>query len=1094
MNNLFKYIKFLLSLIFTINNGILTGQENNYIDSLKTALSKVSSVDDSIKIVCQICWNSSTSNPKLTYYYSEVALNLAEKTHDPQLCSEAYDAGALGFWVTKDTANARLLYKKSLTIGEEHQLTDRVAWCNYNLAQLAMNANQRELALKYVTASQRAFQEAKMERWLINSYWLRIKLLSGDEQRKVYEELVIKLDSLIDNSAVEQDLLFYYLNIAELYNMLENHSKAIEYVLRVFELAEESNNIKGILFAYSSIGDYLRDIQHNHKLALQYYQRTLEMYKSKNINWGIADAQVEIGMVYKEMGNDSLALHYLNSAMEKARTVEAISTMLRIYIGMGEIYYTQDYTNKALELLLEGYKLVKCENCYHNYLHDITIKIGSIYSSKGDIQDAFNFYKQSVDIANSADDSHLRAISFLKLGDWYWKRHNKLKAEQYFLLSMQNSEASRLITQQITSSQKLSQFYYDNNQYQKAFQYQSLMTRLKDSLRLQNESDNLSRIENLFELENLRMQKEVDRAHADAKIERQVLIRNFFLGGFLLVSLLGIYLYVSFRKKRKDNILLTKQKRQIELMSEKVHEVDEMKLQFFTNISHELRTPLSLITGLTEQLTNEEFNKKDLKEKLHTIYRNASKLHLLVNQILDIRKLDNGGSALILIKDDMVKYIGGIVSAFKDFAKQKNIELVFVSEKNSLFTEYDFDKLDKILSNLLSNAIKFCDAKDKVRVTFYSKNDNLDTCILEVDDTGRGIPEEHLKYIFEPFYQANNSNGGSGLGLALVRELVRLLKGKIDVESRINIGTRITLQLPVKQLEEKSFLDKTHVEKPEIHKQIPKIKSGVESNTNGSSPSSFTKLCDEKTLLIVEDNRDLQDFITDIVKTHFKVFNALNGEDGIELAIKQIPDIIICDIMMPGIDGFQLCEKLKNDPCTSHIPILMLTAKTDQDSMLKSFKLGADDYIVKPFSAELLKTRINNLVEQRKKLIRKFSQKFQVEPTEIILPDADKTFLEKIIKLIEENIAENTLDIDFLASEMNVSRTQLYRKLKALTDLSGNQFIRLIRLKRAAQLLAQNQLNIAEVMQETGFSNYSHFNSCFREQFKKSPKEFIKTA
>ena len=1089
MDTLNKHRQFSLILVFLLSKSILIGQDNTTFDSLATALSRVSTADDSIEIICQICWNISTTRPEITFQYGEIALKLAEKTHDPRLCSEAYDAGALGYWVNGDTVNAIRLYKKSLAIGRENQLSDRIAWCNYNLAQLAMNMNQRALALNYVDASQQAFKDANMEQWLTNSYWLKSRLASGDEQRKTFQELAIRIDCLIDNTSDTQILLSYYLDLAELYNQLENRSKSIEYVLMAFELSEESNNEKGILFAYSSIGEYLRDIQHNHKLALQYYERTLEMYKSQNINWGIADAQIEIGMVYKEMGNDSMALNYLKNSIKIVPTLKDISTRLRIYLGMGEIYYARGETDKALELLLEGYRLVECENCYHNSLHAITIKIGNIYSNEGNDQSAIDFYKQSLNIANSAYDSRLRAISFLNLGDWYRKKNRKKEAETFYLQSMGNSKASGLLTQQISSSQKLSQFYYDDDQFQKAYQYQLLMTELKDSLKLLNESDNLARVENLLELENLRMQKEVDRTHAEAKIERQVLIRNFFLAGFLLVSVLGIYLYISFRRKRKDNKLLTEQKKQIQLMSEKVHEVDEMKLQFFTNISHELRTPLSLITGLTEQLTNGIFSKKVLKEKLQTIYRNASKLHLLVNQILDIRKLDNGGSTLILAKDDMVKYIAGIVSAFKDYTKQKNIELIFVSEQNSLMTEFDFDKLDKILSNLLSNATKFCDAGDKVRVTLYSKDDRADTCIIEVDDTGRGIPEEHLKYIFEPFYQANSSNGGSGLGLALVRELVRLLNGEIQVESRINIGTRITLQLPVKRLKEEDSSDKASIE----IQNTPMPEQRVLTCNEAKANHTYAESCEEKTLLIIEDNQDLQDFITDILKSEFEVYNSLNGENGIELAIKYIPDIIICDIMMPGLNGLEVCEKLKNDPCTSHIPILMLTAKTDQDSMLRSFKLGADDYVVKPFSAELLKTRINNLVKQRQKLIRLFSQKFQVEPTEILLPDADKTFLEKTIRVIEENIAESTLNIDFLASEMNVSRTQLYRKLKALTDLSGNQFIRLIRLKRAAQLLAQNQLNIAEVMHETGFSNYSHFNACFREQFKKSPKEFLKT-
>lgn len=1089
MNNVARQKYRILTGIFLLLSGTAMAQENSYIDSLQTLLFKANNPADSARILCQICWNISTNDPVKTLTYGNMALTLAGKGSDQQLLSEACDAAALGHWVNNDKAGARRLYRRSLGIGEKYHLADRIAWSNYNLAQLAMSDNRRDSAITYIKASQDAFREAKLDQWLINSYWLQAKLSSGDEQRKVYSLLLAKIDSITQVTSDPGDLLFHYLDMAKLYIVLENQARSVECVLNALEIAQKSNNIKGIISAYSTIGDYLRDIQHNHKLALQYYQRTLEMYQSKNIPWGVAEAMLEIGLVYKEMNNDSLAIYYLEEAGKIIKPMEDDYTMARIQSAIGEIYLNSRDYKKALDLLLEAEQTITCRDCMFSLLHTIIIDLGQVYTELQEPSKAYAYFKQSFDIADSANDSQLRASSLICLADWFSERQNTAEAEKLYLRAGENARTSGSLNLQIISKRKLRDFYSEVGRFGPAYSYQMELARLEDSLQVRNETNNLARLENLFELENLRMQKEVDRAVADAKIERNVLLRNFFIAGFILMTFLGIYLFISFRRKKQDNKRLAEQKEQIEKMSEKMHEVDEMKLEFFTNISHELRTPLTLITGLAEQLITTDTDRENLQNKLKTIHKNAARLHLLVNQILDIRKLDNGSSTIQLVKDDLVNYIAGVISNFNELAGRKEIELVFVSAMNKLIVNYDFDKLEKILSNLISNAINFCTEKDTVKVSLYTRSGTGLQCILEVEDTGQGIPADQLKFIFQPFYQASNAQGGSGLGLALVRELVRVLNGQIDVESKLNKGTRITLRLPVETTEENQPVQE--VEDAAGGKAPAEKLSSVAIQQPVSERNG--EIQDERWLLIVEDNQDLQDFITDIMSDEFKILNALDGENGAELAFKHIPDIIICDIMMPGMNGIELCEKLKNTPCTSHIPILMLTAKTDQESMLKSFRTGADDYIIKPFSATILKTRVKNLVDQRRKLMLKFSQQFMIAPAEIVLPDADKLFLEKIIRVIEENMAESTLDIDFLASEMNISRTQLYRKLKALTDLSGNQFIRTIRLKRAAQLLSGNQLSIAEVMQETGFSNYSHFNTCFREQFNKSPKEYSET-
>ncbi len=1077
--------------------GILHARESNTIDSLENALPEASTSTDSINILCQLAWNISSSDPEKTYNYGTRALSLIKGDEDSQTLSETYDAAALAHWVMKDIDSAVSLYKLSLKIGEENKLPDRIAWSHYNLALIAKNENQSDLVLEHAQKSQAAFHEANMEDWVINSYWLMAKAVNGDRREQLYREMISKIESVIQSTDDQQNLTFRYLDLARVYSLLENKSKSLEYVLLALEAAQVAKDEKVIAYAYSSIGAYLRDIQHNHIVALQYYEKILEIYREHNVSWGIADVLIEIGIVYQEMPNDSLAFKYFSESLEISSKLDYAYYMSNAYKHMGEIHYRNKDFEKALSLFSKSYS-TKCKNCDPIDSHEILIHLGNTYSKMGNEQDAYNYYLESFYLADSLDDRLHKSISLVSLGDWQIAKNNIPAATDNFLQAFENASKTNNLPLQIKISDKLSEIYSQQNNYKNAFKYQKFSDMLEDSVLIVNETENLARFETLFEFENLRRQREVENAKAEAEIEKQVLTRNLFLAGFIMMSILGIFLFLSFRRKKKANILLANQKKKIEVMSAKIHKADKMKLQFFTNISHEFRTPLTLITGLTEELPKHKINEDTWKNKLRIIQRNASKLLQLVNQVLDIRKLDNGDSVAEPVSGDLVKFVRGIIALFEDHARRKQVELKFVSEKNSMILDTDYSKLDKILNNLISNAINFCGEKDLVRVTLYTESNPLSAFVIEVEDSGRGIPSNQLDYIFQPFYQVTNLEGGSGIGLALVKELVTVLEGKINIESQLDKGTRVTVKIPYGQIQnlskENSHSFRTVFNRKPQQKTIDLANEEKPIELISTVKNNEPDCEYEKSLLIVEDNPDLIEFVAGILDEEYKIFKAVDGNKGLTLAIKHIPDVIISDIMMPGMDGIEMCEKLKSNPCTSHIPILLLTAKSDQDSMLRSFKIGADDYIVKPFSAVLLKSRIQNLVNQRRKLIEKFSQQFQVEPTEVILPDADKCFLEKAIGIIEKYISDPELDIDILASEMNVSRTQLYRKLKALSDYSGNQFIRLIRLKRAAQLLSQNQLNIQEVMLETGFSNYSYFKQCFKDQFNRAPKDYSEFA
>ena len=578
----------------------------------------------------------------------------------------------------------------------------------------------------------------------------------------------------------------------------------------------------------------------------------------------------------------------------------------------------------------------------------------------------------------------------------------------------------------------------------------------------------------------------MDNLQADKEIARQKLLRNFFFMGIIMLSILGFLIYLSYRRKKKDNRILNEQKEAIRKMSVKVHEADQAKLQFFTNISHELRTPLTIIIGVTEKLkailNDSEF--------LPVVRKNAFKLLQLINHLLDLQKLDTSNMELNVSQGDLYDFIKGIASSFETIANQKNIIIRVTKEENDFTGFFDHNKLEKIVSNLVSNAVKYNTQNGAVEIS-VAKDKKQGYVEIAIADTGVGIAEKELQNIFNRFYRVNeNTPQGSGIGLALVKELVELHKGSVKVESVKNKRTVFTVLLPV----EKYFYENSRIVSNKDY--LPDTANYTETIDAEEQPE-LTERANEKendinkkSLLVVEDNADLRKFIIDIFTTEYQTIEANNGEQGVKLAIKHVPDIIISDIMMPKLSGIQMIEQIKNQETTSHIPVILLTAKNDISTQLSSFEKGADDYISKPFDSVVLKSRVENLLRLRKHLVEKFSKEFHLQPKEIHIEDADQKFLEKTIGFIEKYIADPNLNIDLLALELGVSRTQLYRKLKALTDYSANQFIRIIRLKRAAQILKHGQNNIAEVMDATGFSNYSHFNNCFKEYFGEYPKDY----
>lgn len=528
-----------------------------------------------------------------------------------------------------------------------------------------------------------------------------------------------------------------------------------------------------------------------------------------------------------------------------------------------------------------------------------------------------------------------------------------------------------------------------------------------------------------------------------------------------------------------------------------LREVDRLKSRFFANISHEFRTPLTLIKGPVNQLLEGEYQ-GDTTEQYQMIIRNCNRLLRMVNQLLDISRLESGKIQLQATAQDIVALTRQLTMAFESLAGIRDILLQFTGPKTPVTVYLERQHYEKIIINLIFNALKFTPDNGKINVSVSASDENV---AVVVKDSGIGITAENLPFVFDRFYQAEKSekySSGSGLGLALSKELVELHHGNIDVVSDIGEGTTFTVSLP---------LGKAHLTTAEIvtdnghSTDIPDITEFQDSfhrldkKAPGKSAKQRRLLVGKKSpiVLVVDDNADMRTHIRELLKTSYTIIEAVDGRDGIAKAAKYHPDIIISDVMMPGIDGFQFCDKIKTDQKTSHMPVILLTARASRESKLEGLETGADDYLTKPFDAEELSVRLKNLLVQRQRLWDRFRHDLSVQPKEITITSLDEKLLQQALMIVEKNIANTDFQIDDFCSEMGMSRSTLNRKLRALTGLSTNQFIRTLRLKRASQLLANKSATIVEIAYEVGFNNPSYFAECFRAQFGKSPSEYVES-
>ena len=571
-------------------------------------------------------------------------------------------------------------------------------------------------------------------------------------------------------------------------------------------------------------------------------------------------------------------------------------------------------------------------------------------------------------------------------------------------------------------------------------------------------------------------------------------------GTFLLVILLMFLLFRSFNKLKDANHNLERQKEELKNLSDKLEKVTQEKLRFFTNISHEFRTPLTLIVGPLEDLLKTSELPEDVQKRVRLMHKNSLRLLQMINQLMDFRKIENAKMKLQAGNYEMVDFLNEIRESFQPLAEKQGINLFFHADMQILNAWFDWNKLDKVVFNLLSNAFKFTPEDGTIQIKLRKEKPIVkslweEELIIEVTDNGKGISSKHINHIFDRFYQVEKTDNfkGTGLGLALSKEFVELHHGSIRVESVEGERTTFTVRLPLgdAHLNQDEKISEEG-QKPVMHDQL--IYNKIYLNADAALPDKG-KTSDSQerpVVLLVEDDKEVRSYVKECLRETYEILEAPNGKVALKMIEEEEPDLIVSDIMMPEMDGLELTHQLKNDLKTCHIPVILLSAKSSLEQRLEGLEEGADSYIPKPFSKEHLQIRIRKLLELRKKIHDRYKSQYVVEEEPTDISRLDKKFLDKVSKIVEDNLQKDEFTVEELSDLVGLSRVQIYRKIKKLTGMSVSEYVRMVKLKASIELIKTSGKSMSEIAYEVGFSSPSYFAQCFKKQFGISPSDYAK--
>jgi signal transduction histidine kinase/DNA-binding response OmpR family regulator len=782
----------------------------------------------------------------------------------------------------------------------------------------------------------------------------------------------------------------------------------------------------------------------------------------------IAASYQNLGNIYLDLKNyDASENYYVKANNEFKKLPGDVSYYLHTtHIYLGRVYFFKDDLKKADSLLSISHTFFSNLKDQRN-IAEISTYLGQVKAKENKIVEAENYFKEGFTIHKENSRNYEASLNVLELAKLAITKNQPNQAIEYLKEAeiLNKTSKNSLVTQE--TYELLAKSAALRGDYKNAFTYVEKATHIKDSLQEIQSVEKIQEIEAIYQTE--RRDKEIELLTSKNELVEQQKRnqRNIFLGGLGLTFLVGLFFFFQYRNRQKTN--------------KKLKELDKAKSTFFANISHEFRTPLTLIKGPLEDQINSETITKSHRKNLIVAKKNTQRLESLVEQLLALSKLESGNFKLKVAPGNLDQFVKAQAEAFTFSCKEKNLQYRVIVKDGDSTQWFDRDALEKIIFNLLGNAIKYSAEGGFVEIRANLKG--IDQYEISVLNSGSYLNPEQKEKIFERFYQTDARNTGTGIGLALTKELVQLHKGNIFVESNAQEHTQFTIQIPV---------GKNHFEADEIlFEELQKGDHTQTSNLEEYVAHHALPSEDAPILLVVDDNQEIRNYISSIFEATYQIHTANNGKEGISEALHLIPDIIISDVMMPLEDGFTLTKNLKGNELTAHIPVILLTAKIEDEDKLAGMRSGADAYLTKPFNAQLLKATVFNLIENRRKLQARFAQEVIVRPKDIALSTADEQFLERLQKVLDEHLTDSNFSADLFSTEMGVSRMQLHRKLKAITGQSTTEFLRVQRLKLAASLLKENKVTISEIGYIVGFNDPSYFAKCFKQEFGRTPTEYI---
>lgn len=941
-------------------------------------------------------------------------------------------------------------------------------------------------------------------------------LVLSEHVHPQHDTRIDSLKNLINKTNEKSSLADDYLELSVL-TYSSDAKESAAWAEKVIDMSGKTVSDKNLGDAHAYVGRALVK-QDKHDSALVMYNRALTFYEALNNTFLQARIHNALGYLYLKQSAYASALEAFYEALNLIEQLgpENEHSLASLLNNIGNIHYFQENYDQALENYMDAYEFKKTHGDSSSLANTIN-NIGIIHEARNEFVQAISYYERALAIYEKVGNIEMQCNTLHNMGIIALQQNNLEEAESLYQQCLAighrhnndygklngyaglTSLEAQLLHQEkaiayadsaITLIDKTERYerkkevyesifdmYKKLGNYERALDYHLLITEVNDSL------FNLKRTR---QLEELHTRYSTEKKEQEIKLLQQEKLQaqtrnRLWITVFILTFLLAVFvIYIFFIRHRKSLVLLEKEK-----------ELDRFKSRFFANISHEFRTPLTLIQGPLHELKQQETN--DKKQRIyHLMQKNVDTLLRMVNQILDLAKIEAGKRELKLETAEVVKLIRQWVMSFHSLAETKNIQLTFSSACSRIETKLDVQAMETMVNNMLSNALKYeikggC-VEIFVDVVRLSESQQR-ALAVNVKNYNSFIPSSDLEKIFHRYYLSQESSQnqqsvqGTGIGLALVKELATLHGGFVNAISSKSEGTAFTIQIP---LSENPVIEKSVTTKDPSDTSVTEKRTQKEKMSDWISEHSGMK---SEIILVIEDNQDVREFISDSLKENqYQVIQAENGQQGIDLALKIVPDLVISDVMMPQKDGYTVCHELKNDEKTSHVPIILLTAKASFKSKMKGLETQADNYLIKPFNTSELLTRIHNLITLRKKLREKFSgivAGHESSPAKSL----DDLFLQKVRDSVQKNISNEAYRVEDLGKSIGMSRSQVHRKLTALTGIPPNQFIRNYRLEKAMEQLRRNSSTVAEIAYDVGFSSPAYFGKCFREYFKLSPGE-----